>query len=114
MKRSNNAFKTVLIVFTVCTLSGCYRQWSDVDTFAKLIRCDSTKATITKLAKDYQANVLIDPQSQSVQIQKEMDTVVIQFDRDEKITRVSVFKIELVFLGLHRRQLSPYIQLTCR
>ncbi|WP_281557992.1 hypothetical protein [Thalassomonas sp. RHCl1] len=107
-------YKYLLIFILSAPLIGCYNKWQELELYAGKIACDDSRTVIIKRAASYQAKVLIDDESQSVQVSKGVETVVIQFDNNNKITLVSVFQIELKFFGLHRRQLTPYILLDCQ
>jgi|GEM_PF-1256952 len=106
-------FKSLTMILVLISLSGCYRTWQQIDIFAKSIKCSDNQASLTKMANSAKANILFDTESQSLQIQKESDTVVIQFDKDKKITRVSVFKVKLQLFGIHRLQQAPEVVLDC-
>ena len=103
----------LLLLLLVLSLPGCYRTWQQIDTFANGIKCTDNQDSLTKMAKAVKATAFFDRESQSLQIQKESDTVVIQFDKDKKITRVSVFKVKLQLLGIHRLQMAPEVVLDC-
>ena len=113
MQKRPAACLALLMLISSISLSACYRQWPQVDDFASKVNCHDTKASLIALAKTYPARVIKDNDSHSIQIQKEADTVVIQFDKNQTITRVSVFKVKLILLGLHRRQLTPFTLLDC-
>ena len=106
-------YKKLVLLVLVFSLTGCYRTWQQIDVFAKGIKCTDSQASLTKMAKAAKANVFFDTESQSLQIQKESDTVVIQFDKSETITRVSVFKVKLQLFGIHRLQMAPEVVLDC-
>ena len=106
--------KLVLISTLIMSLSGCYSVWSDIDSFSKNISCSTTEHELRKSAINAFANVIFDEESQSLQIQKESDTVVVQFDKNKKISRVITFKVKVQFLGMHRKQLAPEVVLECK
>ncbi|NQY64166.1 MAG: hypothetical protein HRT38_10620 [Alteromonadaceae bacterium] len=102
-----------ILILSLISLSACYRVWQDVESYANKIKCDNTQAELIVLAQPYGANAFFDLESQSLQVQKESDTVVIQFHPNGKVSQVSVFKVELQFFGFHRRQVTPFIVLDC-
>lgn len=106
-------YKYLLFFIFSALLFGCYAKWEELDLYAGEIDCRDSRAVIIKRAESYHAKVYIDDVSHSIQVSKAADTVVIQFDNDNKITLVSVFQIELKFFGLHRRQLAPSVLLNC-
>jgi len=106
-------YKCIISSIVAILLSGCYSVWHDIDDFANKITCADKKTNLIKSALVYQAEAVFVPQSQSLQVQKSSETVVIQFDNNESITRVSIFRIELRFMGLSRRQVAPVTLLDC-
>jgi hypothetical protein len=109
-----NCGGNIIAFLFLLLLSGCYRQWQTIDSFTSALTCNSNKQDIVELAKLHNAALIMEAESDSIQVQKQADTVVIQFDQHEQITQISVFKIELLLFGLHRRQLSPVILLNCQ
>jgi len=105
--------KCLLTFIVSALLSGCYSKWQELESYAGEISCGDSRTKIIQRAAVYQADVLIDDDSQSIQVSKGEETVVVQFDRNNNITQVSVFQIKVQFFGLHRRQLTPYILLNC-
>ncbi|WDE09026.1 hypothetical protein SG34_030070 [Thalassomonas viridans] len=105
--------KQLLLLILPILLFSCYNKWQELDLYAGKISCDDSKTMIIRRAASYQADVLFDDATGSVQVSKGVETVVIQFNKQDKITQVSVFEIEVTFFGLHRRQLTPYILLNC-
>ena len=105
--------KKLVLLLLLLSISGCYRTWQGIDIFAKSIKCSDNKESLTKRARAAKADVFFEDESQSLQIQKESDTVVIQFNGSQNITRVSVFKVKLQLFGMHRLQQSPKVILDC-
>lgn len=106
-------YKYLLVFILSVLLIGCYNKWQELELYAGEITCADNRTAIIKRAASYQAKVLIDDESHSIQVSKGVETIVIQFDKNNKITQVSVFQVEVQFFGLHQRQLSPYILLNC-
>lgn len=103
----------LMVALSFILLSACYRVWQDVENYANQIKCDNTQNELIVLAQTYGANVFFDLESQSLQVQKESDTVVIQFNSNGKVSQVSVFKVNLQFFGILRHQVTPFIVLDC-
>ena len=106
-------FKVIPLLILLSVLIGCNKTWQEIDLYAKQIKCTDSQDILAKRAKSFGADVVYVAESQSLQVGKSAETVVIQFDNQSRITRVSVFKVELKLLGLIRRQVTPFTLLDC-
>ena len=111
--------KLVGVISISFILSGCYSNWTQLDSFADRIDCDTTKSQLIALADQHQPAYQWDDQYQVLSVNKADDALAIQFVAVSygsdliRLDTVTAVKSQITFFGLDRTQGDPYLILRC-
>ena len=111
--------KTCCLLAMCLTLTGCYSNWEQLDSFANKIDCDTTKSQAIALAKKHQTHYQWDEEYKVLSISKEVDAIAIQFvpisygSQLIRLDTITGVKATIQFFGLDRRQGDTYLILRC-
>jgi hypothetical protein len=100
-------------------LTGCYRNWPQLDALVNQVDCTTSKSQAVTLAQKAGASVEWDPTYKVLSIVKEQDALALQFvpvsfgSQLLRLDSVSAARSTIRYLGLHRQQGEVVTMLRC-
>jgi len=108
------------MVLVSLALTGCYRNWPQLDALTNKMTCDTTKSQASSLAHKFGAAVEWDPSYRVLSIVKEQDALALQFvpatygSKVLRLDSLSVARSNIRYFGLHRQQGDVSVLLRCK
>ncbi|NRA52762.1 MAG: hypothetical protein HRU23_01335 [Gammaproteobacteria bacterium] len=108
------------VVLASLALTGCYRNWPQVDALTNKVTCETTKSQASSLAQKFDATVAWDPTYLVLSVVKEQDALALQFvpvtygSKVLRLDTLSVARSNIRYFGLHRQQGDVEVLLRCK